>query len=151
MSELSWERCWKQSAQFTFYTPLFLDFTSALQSCLATLSVLTDKHHLISFHIETSPRASKQMSDLPQLWVCPPQTKDIVSVSKTTESDEMFKLIRSCVEHTWWAGAGNWGYNDFTSETDRQGQLCSHCERKTHKIQTEYRHTHTDTQTYTHL
>lgn len=118
-------------------------------SCEAAPSLLSDIQQLISFHKDNPPpeRASGQTSDLhSQLWVFPPQTKDIVCVCiEATGCDEMFNLVRLCAEQTRLAGAApSEGHNDFTSETrETRSAMLPLWERHTHT-----QHTRMLTHTY---
>lgn len=121
------------------YAGYFSALTSAFISCWGTWkSLLTDVQQLISFHIDEHPWASERMSDLhSQLWVFPLQTKDVVSASiEAPERDELFNLLRLCVTDSQVRVGRDTKISPWRS--DRRGQLCSHCERKTHKIQEAY-------------
>ena len=113
----------------------FSALTSAFISCWVTWkNVLIDVQPLISFHIDEHPWASKRMTDLlSRLWVFPPQTKDVVSASiEAPERDEMFNLLRLGGTDSQVRVGRDTKISPWRS--DRQGQLCFHCERKTHKI-----------------
>ena len=88
---------------FFFILHLHLCHVRLLRACWVTYSSSFPSTKITP----PPPRASGQTSDLhSQLWVFPTQTKDIVCVSiEATGGDEMFNLVRLCVEQTRLAGA----------------------------------------------
>lgn len=125
---------------FFFILHLHLCHVRLLRACWVTYS-----SSFPSTKITPPPeRASGQTSDLhSQLWVFPPQTKDIVCVCiEAIGCDEMFNLVRLCAEQTRLAGAApSEGHNDFTSETrETRSAMLPLWERHTHTHECSHIH-----------